>query len=162
ELARSGAALEGAHADELRQRFATALLTESDYYAVLQTAELDRVARERLRRAREQLGVARARVASGAAVSTDSLTLRLALTRRQRRVSRRVGQLPAARDADVQQALVGHEVLPERPVQADESHARHLVPDMEQRATRACALAGAREQRGCPRTAAGHGSRGAA
>src|SRR2546430_9207197 len=83
ELARSGAALEGAHADELRQRFATALLTESDYYAVLQTAELDRVARERLRRAREQLGVARARVASGAAVSTDSLTLRLQLTRAQ-------------------------------------------------------------------------------
>src|SRR5437870_8943547 len=83
ELARSGAALEGAHADELRQRFATALLTESDYYAVLQDAELDRVARERLRRAREQLGVARARVASGAAVSTDSLTLRLELTRAQ-------------------------------------------------------------------------------
>ena len=79
ELARSGAALEGAHADELRQRFATALLTESDYYAVLQNSELDRVARERLRRAREQLGVARARVASGAAVSTDSLTLRLEL-----------------------------------------------------------------------------------
>ena len=68
ELARSGAALEGAHADELRQRFSTALLTESDYYAVLQNAELDRVARERLRRAREQLGVARARVVSGAAV----------------------------------------------------------------------------------------------
>ncbi len=83
ELARSGAALEGAHADELRQRFATALLTESDFYAVLQNSELDRVAHERFRRAREQLGVARARVASGAAVSTDSLTLRLELTRAQ-------------------------------------------------------------------------------
>lgn len=83
ELSRSGAALEGAHADQLRQRFATALLTESDYYAVLENAELDRVARERLRRAREQLGVARARVVSGAAVSTDSLNLRLELTRAQ-------------------------------------------------------------------------------
>lgn len=83
ELSRSGAALEGAHADELRQRFATALLTESDYYAVLQNAELDRVARERLRRAREQLGVARARVSSGAAVQTDSLNLRLEFTRAQ-------------------------------------------------------------------------------
>jgi len=83
ELSRSGAALEGAHADELRQRFATALLTESDYYAVLQNTELDRVARERLRRAREQLGVARARVSSGAAVLTDSLNLRLELTRAQ-------------------------------------------------------------------------------
>src|SRR6266704_155411 len=83
ELARSGAALEGAHADELRQRFAAALLTESDYYAVLANAELDRVARDRLRRAREQLGVARARVSSGAAVSTDSLNLRLEMTRAQ-------------------------------------------------------------------------------
>jgi outer membrane protein TolC len=83
ELSRSAAALAGAHADELRQRFATALLTESDYYAVLQNSELDRVARERLRRAREQLGVARARVVSGAAVSTDSLSLRLELTRAQ-------------------------------------------------------------------------------
>lgn len=81
ELSRSRAALDGARADELRQRFATALLTESDYYAVLANTELDRVARERLRRAREQLSVARARVISGAAVSTDSLNLRLELTR---------------------------------------------------------------------------------
>lgn len=83
ELSRSGAALEGARAGELRARFATALLTESDYYAVLAGAELDRVARERLRRAREQLAIARARVVSGAAVSTDSLNLRLELTRAQ-------------------------------------------------------------------------------
>jgi len=83
ELSRSGAVLESAHAGELKQRFATALLTESDYYAVLAAAELDRVARDRLRRAREQLGVARARVSSGAAVSTDSLNLRLEMTRAQ-------------------------------------------------------------------------------
>jgi len=83
ELSRSGAALEGAHAGELKQRFATALLTESDYYAVLAANELDRVARDRLRRAQQQLGVARARVSSGAAVTTDSLKLRLELTRAQ-------------------------------------------------------------------------------
>ena len=83
ELSRSAAELDGAHANELRQRFATALLTESDYYAVLAAAELDRVTRDRLRRAREQLGVARARVSSGAAVQTDSLNLRLELTRAQ-------------------------------------------------------------------------------
>jgi len=59
------------------------VLTESDYYAVLAASELDRVARDRLRRAREQLSVARARVSSGAAVSTDSLNLRLELTRAQ-------------------------------------------------------------------------------
>ena len=52
ELSRSGAALESAHAGELEARFATALLTESDYYAVIAAVELDRVARERLRRAR--------------------------------------------------------------------------------------------------------------
>jgi outer membrane protein TolC len=75
--------VEGAHAGELAQRFATALLTESDYYNVLAGAELDRVARDRLDRARQQLSVARARVVSGAAVSTDSLNLRLELTRAQ-------------------------------------------------------------------------------
>ena len=83
ELTRSGAALESAHAGELKQRFATALLTESDYYAVLAATELDRVATDRLRRARQQLAVARARVSSGAAVQTDSLNLRLELNRAQ-------------------------------------------------------------------------------
>src|SRR5881398_1001196 len=88
ELSRSGAALEGAHAGELAARFAAALLTESDYYAVLASQELQRVARERVRRAEEQLAVARARVVSGAAVQTDSLQLRLELT--QARVGRLV------------------------------------------------------------------------
>ena len=83
ELSRSAAALESARADELRQRFITAQLTEADYYAVLANAELDRVARDRLVRAQEQLAVARARVVSGAAVSTDSLNLRLELARAQ-------------------------------------------------------------------------------
>lgn len=81
ELTRSAAALEGAHAGEIVARFSTALLTESDYYAVLAGEELDRVARERVRRAEEQLGVARARVTTGAAVPSDSLELRLELTR---------------------------------------------------------------------------------
>src|SRR5207247_1780199 len=64
ELSRSAAALDGAHAGELVARFASALLTESDYYAVLANAELLRVARERAQRAEQQLAVARARVAS--------------------------------------------------------------------------------------------------
>lgn len=83
ELTRSAAGLEGARAGELAQRFATALLTESDYYTTLASNELHRVAQDRLRRAREQLTVARARVVSGAAVATDSLNLRLELTRAQ-------------------------------------------------------------------------------
>src|SRR5437763_4797882 len=81
ELSRSGAALEAAHAGELVARFAAAQLTESDYYAVLADAELLRVARGRVQRAEQQLGVARARVVSGAAVQTDSLQLRLELTK---------------------------------------------------------------------------------
>ncbi len=80
ELSRSGAALEGAHAGELAARFEAALLTESDYYAVLAGGELARVARERAQRAEQQLAVARARVSSGAAVQTDSLQLRLELS----------------------------------------------------------------------------------
>jgi outer membrane protein TolC len=81
ELSRSGAALESAHAGELVARFAAAQLTESEYYAVLAGAELLRVARERMQRAEQQLAVARARVVSGAAVQTDSLQLRLELTK---------------------------------------------------------------------------------
>src|SRR5881628_2491155 len=87
ELSRSGAALEAAQAGELAARFATAQRTESTYYAVLADAELLRVARERLQRAEQQLAVARARVLSGAAVQTDSLQLRLELTKA------RVGEL---------------------------------------------------------------------
>lgn len=112
ELARSGAALQGARADELRQRFATALLTESDYYAVLANAELDRVARDRLRRAREQLGVARARVVSGAAVSTDSLNLRLETTRAQ------VGQLEQESALRVARLQLGRRIGAAGPVDA--------------------------------------------
>src|SRR5881396_1562914 len=81
ELSRSAAGLEGAHAGELQARFASALLTESDYTSVLANRELSRVARDRVRRAEEQLAVARARVATGAAVQTDSLQLRLELNR---------------------------------------------------------------------------------
>jgi len=112
ELTRSGAALEGAHADELRQRFATALLTESDYYSVLANTELDRVARDRLRRAREQLAVARARVNSGAAVSTDSLNLRLEVTRAQ------VSQLEQASALRVARLELGRRVGAAGPVDA--------------------------------------------
>jgi outer membrane protein len=81
ELGRTRAELASAEAGELEQRFQAALETESSYYDVLVNSELARVARERTARAREGLGVARARVASGAAVQTDSLQLVLELTR---------------------------------------------------------------------------------
>src|SRR5437762_11820621 len=81
ELTRSAAALDGAHAGEILVRFGSALLTEATYYSVLAGTELLRVARERVQRAEQQLGVARARVTTGAAVQTDSLQLRLELSR---------------------------------------------------------------------------------
>lgn len=83
ELSRTKADLASADAGELEQRFQAALETEASYYDVLVNQELTRVARERAARAREGLAVARARVASGAAVQTDSLQLVLELTRAQ-------------------------------------------------------------------------------
>ncbi len=112
ELSRSGAALTAAHAGELLQRFVTAELTESDYYGVLADVELDRVARDRLQRAQEQLAVARARVLSGAAVSTDSLNLRLELARAQ------VGAIQQASALRVSRLQLGRRVGAAGPVDA--------------------------------------------
>jgi len=112
ELSRSGAALESAHAGELVQRFTTAFLTEFDYYDVLANSELDRVARDRLRRAREQLAVARAKVSSGAAVQTDSLNLRLELTRAQ------IAQLQQASKLRVARLQLGRRIGAPGPVDA--------------------------------------------
>jgi outer membrane protein TolC len=83
DVGATGAGVAGAEANEIEAKFQTALLTESDYYDVLAQRELTRVAQERVRRADEQLAVARARVVSGAAVQTDSLQLLLELTRAQ-------------------------------------------------------------------------------
>ena len=83
EPSRARAELASAEAGELEQRFQTALETESAYYDVIVNEELARVAKQRAARAREGLGVARARVASGAAVQTDSLQLVLELIRAQ-------------------------------------------------------------------------------
>jgi outer membrane protein len=83
ELSRTKADVASAEAGELEQRFNAALETESSYYDVLVNQELSRVNRERARRAREGLAVARARVSSGAAVQTDSLQLVLELVRAQ-------------------------------------------------------------------------------
>ncbi len=83
EISRTKADVASAHAGELEQRFRAALETESSYYDVLVNQELTRVTNERVRRAREGLAIARARVTSGAVVQTDSLQLVLELTRAQ-------------------------------------------------------------------------------
>ncbi len=97
ELTRTAADLEGARASQLEARFRTALLTESDYYDVIAQRELTRVATERVRRAEEQLAVARARVATGAAVQTDSLQLLLELTQARVALLRQAAQLKVSR-----------------------------------------------------------------
>jgi outer membrane protein TolC len=102
DLRGAGAGVESAVAGELQQRFQTALLTEADYYDVIAQEEFLRVSSERVRRAEEQLTVARARVVSGAAVQTDSLQLLLELTRAQvdlliQRSSLKVAQLQLGR-----------------------------------------------------------------
>jgi outer membrane protein TolC len=102
ELGRTRAELSSAEAGELEQRFQAALETESSYYDVLVNQELARVSEERVNRAREGLAVARARVASGAAVQTDSLQLVLELTRAEvdvlvRRNALRTAQLELGR-----------------------------------------------------------------
>jgi outer membrane protein TolC len=97
DLGRTRAELEGAQATELEQRFRTALLVESDYYAVLQNQELSRVATDRARRAEEGLGIARARVVSGAAVQSDSLQLVLELTQARTDQLRRDAALRVSR-----------------------------------------------------------------
>jgi outer membrane protein TolC len=97
DLGRTQAELEAATSTEVQQRFAAALLTESAYYGVLADQELVRVARDRSERAAQQLVVSRARVASGAAVQTDSLTVRLELIRAQVELLRFESQLKVSR-----------------------------------------------------------------
>jgi outer membrane protein len=97
DLRGAAAGVESAEAGELRQRFQTALQTEADYYDVIAQTELLRVAQERVRRAGEQLAVARARVSSGAAVRTDSLQLLLELTKAQVDLLGQVSRVKVAR-----------------------------------------------------------------
>jgi outer membrane protein TolC len=112
DLGRTRAELESAEATQVEQRFRTALLTESDYYAVLQNQELGRVAEERTRRAEQGLAVARARVASGAAVESDSLQFVLELTQS------RVDQLRRESSLRVSRLQLGRRVGEAGPVDA--------------------------------------------
>lgn len=96
-LSRASAAIEGAEAGELEARYQTALGTEAAYYDVIAQQQLLGVAEERVRRAREQFQVARARVLSGAAVQTDSLQLLLELTRAEVDLLRQSSTLTVAR-----------------------------------------------------------------
>ncbi|MFL5495650.1 MAG: TolC family protein [Gemmatimonadales bacterium] len=112
DLGRTRAELESAEATQVQQQFRTALLTESDYYTVLQNQELARVAAERTRRAGEGLVVARARVVSGAAVESDSLQFVLELTQA------RVDQLRRESSLRISRLQLGRRVGEAGPVDA--------------------------------------------
>jgi outer membrane protein TolC len=160
DLSRTRAELEGAQATELEQRFRTALLTESDYYAVLQSQELARVAGDRTRRAEEGLGIARARVVSGAAVQSDSLQLVLELTQARTEQLRRDAALRVARlelgrrigeAGPIDAAPVDTTEAPELPIGVDEAVQLALTQGPQYRAARAgerAASAVLRGQRG--------------
>jgi outer membrane protein TolC len=81
EIERARASLETAEASETATAYRVALATDAAYFAVLADHELSRVAAERLRRAQEQLGIARVRVQAGEAIATDSLQLLLEVNR---------------------------------------------------------------------------------
>lgn len=97
DLGAANASVDGAVAGELAARYQTALITEAAYYDVIAQRELADVAVERVRRAEEQLEIARARVLSGAAVQTDSLQLLLELTRAEVDLLRQNSALTVAR-----------------------------------------------------------------
>jgi outer membrane protein len=146
DLGRTRAELEGAQATELEQRFRTALFTEADYYAVLQNQELARVAADRTRRAEEGLGIARARVVSGAAVQSDSLQLVLELTQARTDQLRRDAALRVARlqlgrrigdTGPVDAAPVDTTEAPELPIGVDEAVQMALAQGPQYRAARA-------------------------
>ena len=81
DLRSSRASVESAEATESVARFRTALSTDAAYFAVLANRDLSRVATDRLKRAEEQLGIARVRVTAGEAIASDSLQLLLEVSR---------------------------------------------------------------------------------
>lgn len=97
ELRRARASLASAKAGATASRFRTALATDAAYYAVLAEGELARVASDRLRRAEEQLGVARVRVVAGETIATDSLQLLLEVNAARLEVLRRDSALVVSR-----------------------------------------------------------------
>ena len=88
DLRRARASVASGEANEVAVKYRTAFETDAAYYSVLADQELARVASDRLRRAEQQLTLARARVTAGDAIATDSLQLFLEVTRARLAVTR--------------------------------------------------------------------------
>jgi multidrug efflux system outer membrane protein len=136
------ASLASAEALETVARFRTTLETDAAYFAVLADHELSRVADDRLRRAEEQLSIARVRVIAGESVSSDSLRLLLeasrarlailsmdsSLTASRLRLGRRIGLMGPAEAAPLDTILP-----PQLPMSEEQAIAemRARGPDVE-------------------------------
>jgi multidrug efflux system outer membrane protein len=136
------ASLASAEALETASRFRTTLETDAAYFAVLADHELSRVAADRLKRAEEQLTIARVRVVAGESVPSDSLRLLLeasrarlailsmdsSLTASRLRLGRRIGLMGPAEAAPLDTALP-----PPLPMSEDQAIAelRARGPDVE-------------------------------
>ena len=96
-LKSSRASLESAEANETVARFQSALGTDVAYFSVLAARELSRVAADRVKRAEEQLTVARVRVVAGEAIASDSLQLVLELNRARLALLRQDSAMVASR-----------------------------------------------------------------
>src|SRR5260221_2962650 len=81
ELKSSNASIASADANETVARFRSGLETDAAYFSVLANHDLAKVAADRLKRAQEQLGIARVRVQAGEAIASDSLQLLLEASR---------------------------------------------------------------------------------
>lgn len=122
DLTSTAAGLDAAEAGVGGQAFLTALGTERDFYQVMTDRELLRVASERQERARAQLEVARARVLTGAAVQSDSLTLVTEL------VQSEIAAVRQQLALDVSRAQLGRRVGAAGPVDADAEFAAVVAP----------------------------------
>ena len=96
-LKSSRASIASAEATETVARFRAAFATDAAYFAVLADHELSRVTADRLKRAQEQLGIARVRVIAGEALSSDSLQLLLEVSRARLAILSRDSALMASR-----------------------------------------------------------------
>lgn len=81
DLKSSQASIRSAEAIETVTRFRSGLETDAAYFSVLANHDLSKVAADRLKRAEEQLGIARVRVQAGEAIASDSLQLLLEASR---------------------------------------------------------------------------------
>jgi outer membrane protein TolC len=97
ELSRSRASVASALAEETAALFETSLATDRAFYAAVADKELVRVAADRLKRAEEQLAIARVRVTVGESIAADSLQLMLEANRARLAVLRADSALAVSR-----------------------------------------------------------------